>query len=157
MAKKNSAFPMFAIVGVFFAVLIVGGAYSLGAQSKSDSAVLASSTTSSTNSTKAAQVASQAYSKCVDNGGFVTTERRGNWGYYQVCNFADDMNCELYALYDGQCPVGGVHTIGYSTRGQVFCALRGGQPTGRNNGQCKMPDGVVSTTDQVYTDTCSSK
>lgn len=111
---------------------------------------------SSSNSTKAASVASAAYSKCMNNGGFVTTSRRGNSGYYNVCNFADDMSCELYALYDGQCPVGGVKTIGYSTTGQVFCALRGGQPQGKDNGQCKMPDGKVCSTISVYNGTCNS-
>lgn len=156
MAHKSSSLPTYAIFGVFTAIILVGCAYFLGIQRSESSHVLGSNTSSTATSTKAASVASAALSKCVQNGGFVTTQRRGTWGYYQVCNFADDMNCELYALYNGQCPVGGVHTIGYSTTGQVFCALRGGKPQGKNNGECKLPDGVVCSTDSVYKDTCSS-
>ncbi len=146
-------------MGVFAAAILIGGTYILGVQQNANQITPPTvlGTTSNTSTTKAAAVASAAYQKCIQNDGFVTTARRGTWGYYQVCNFADDMNCELYALYEGQCPVGGVHTIGYSTTDQVFCALRGGTPQGKNNGQCKMPDGVVCATTQVYKNgTCSS-
>lgn len=150
MAKKNSHTPMLAVFGVLAAVALLGGTYLLGVSKNTGSSVLGTSTTP----TKAGSVASAAYSKCVQNGGFVSTARRGNSGYYQVCNFADDMNCDLYALYAGQCPVGGVHTIGFSTTAQVYCALRGGHPQGNDNGQCKMPDGVVCSTSSVYNGTC---
>lgn len=153
MAKSNSANPMFAVVGVIVTAGLLYGSYFLGTQqntSSSNGSVLAATSTPTT----ASAVASAAYSKCVDNGGFVTTARRGTWGYYQVCNFTDDMTCDLYALYDGDCQVGGVKTIGYSTTDQVFCAQRGGTPQGSNNGQCKMPDGTVCATSSVYKGTC---
>lgn len=157
MAQKSYSAQMVLVVGLAAAVL-VGGAYTLGVNKNAGSAVLATSTSSASETTKAAAVASAAYAKCTQNGGFVTTSRRGSSGFYQVCNFADDMNCELYALYAGQCPVGGVHTIGYSTTDQVFCALRGGTPQGKNNGQCKMPNEVVCATSQVYLNgDCPSK
>jgi putative hemolysin len=149
MAKKNMYVPSFFLtLGIF---VLIGGAYVLGIYQNTQQAVLGSTTTSPT---KAEAVATAAYAKCIQNGGFVTTDRRGKTNFYNICNFADDMNCELYALYNGQCPVGGVHTVGYNTRPQVFCALRGGQPTGKNNGQCKMPDGKTCSTDSVYNDTC---
>lgn len=151
MAKTNSTSPLYLVLGFFVAAALLGGSYILGSQSTQTQTVLGTSTTP----TKAGAVASAAYAKCIDNGGFVTTVRRGTSGYYNVCNFADDMNCELYALYSGDCPVGGVHTIGYSTSPQVFCALRGGKPQGSENGQCKMPDGKTCSTDAVYKGTCS--
>ncbi|HVT01417.1 MAG TPA: hypothetical protein VHE53_04265 [Patescibacteria group bacterium] len=154
MAKKslNLAGQSF---GIFAVVLLMAGAFLLGNKVN----ILPSASTptvlgASTSTTKAGQVASAAYNKCISNGGFVTTSRRGSNGYYNVCNFADDMNCDLYSLYDGQCPVGGVHTIGYNTTAQVYCALRGGHPQGNENGQCKMPDGKVCTTSAVYNGTC---
>lgn len=159
MAHKKNYSPgsMVVIIGVFVAVVLAGSAYLVGvSQRVQESDVLAATTATGSTPTKAGSVASAAYSKCVQNGGFVTTARRGTYGYYSVCNFADDMNCELYSLYNGQCPVGGVHTIGYSTSGQVFCALRGGTPTGSENGKCKMPDGVTCSTDAVYRGTCAA-
>lgn len=150
MARKNvSAHSFFITVGIFVTVFGIGGSYFLGLQKTST--VLGTTTTATT---KAGSLATAAYTKCVQNDGFVTTDRRGKSGFYNVCNFDDDMNCELYALYNGQCPIGGVHTVGYTTRPQVFCALRGGQPTGKNNGQCKMPDGKICSTAAVYSDTC---
>jgi len=138
---------LFAVVGIGF------GAYYFGIQSKLP--VLSNTTSSNPNVTTASQVSSAAYAKCVDNGGFVSTARRGTWGYYQVCNFEDDMTCDLYALYEGQCPIGGVSTIGYDTTAQVFCAQRGGQPMGNENGECKMPDGTICSTASVYEGTCA--
>ena len=117
--------------------------------------MLGTTTSSNSTPTKAGAVASAAYSMCIKNGGFVTTARRGNSGYYNICNFADDMSCELYSLYNGQCPIGGVNSIGYDTTAQVFCALRGGKPQGSENGQCKMPDGKICSTASVYNGTCS--
>lgn len=150
MTKKNfSPMVLVIIVIVAIAAFFIGYKFSTLNSSAPVLGVSASAPTT------AALVASAAYSKCVNNNGFVTTARRGTSGYYQVCNFADDMNCELYALYNGQCPVGGVKTIGYSTTAQVFCALRGGTPQGSENGQCKMPDGKVCSTASVYSGSCS--
>lgn len=151
MAKKNSSIQLFAVVAAFAAVALIGGTYILAGQKTTNQSVLGTTTSTPT---KAGSVASAAYSKCIQNGGFVTTARRGKSGYYQICNFEDDMNCDLYALYSGQCPVGGVHTIGYSTTAQVYCALRGGKPQGNDNGQCKMPDGKVCSTASVYSGAC---
>ena len=148
---KQSLFPIHLLFVVAIAAVLTGGAYLFGIQQSSRSEVLAST---STTLTKAGQVASAAYAKCINNGGFVSTSRRGS-GFYNVCNFEDDMSCELYSLYNGQCPIGGVKTVGYSTTPQVFCALRGGQPSGSENGQCKMPDGKICSTDAVYKGTCS--
>ena len=143
---------MLSVLTLVVAFLVIGGGgYLVGTQKSGETPSVLAATTSPT---KAGAVASAAYAKCIDNGGFVTTQRRGSSGYYNVCNFADDMNCELYALHNGECPVGGVHTIGYSTSPQVFCALRGGTPQGSENGQCKMPDGKVCSTNSVYNGTC---
>lgn len=151
MAKKNSKGNLYAIVGIVAAVVLILGAYFLGTQKNTEQNVLATTTPPTT----AGAISSAAYNKCIQNGGFVTTNRRGTMGYYSLCNFADDRGCDLYALYDGDCPVGGVSTIGYDTTAQAFCALRGGQPMGSENGQCKMPDGKTCSTSAVYQGACS--
>ncbi len=152
MAKNKKFSPL--VAGSLAVVILIVGAFIIGYKfGPTESSVLGVSTTSSP--TKAGQIASAAYSKCIQNGGFVTTARRPNNGFYNICNFADDMNCELYSLYNGQCPIGGVKTVGYSTTDQVFCALRGGTPQGSKNGQCKMPDGKICSTASVYNGTCS--
>lgn len=151
--RRSSVNSLYAVFGVVAAMAFLTGGFILGGVSSQKPAEVLGSSTSSA-PTKAGAVASAAYAKCVQNNGFVSTQRRGTDGYYQICNFADDMSCELYSLYNGQCPVGGVHTIGYSTTGQVFCALRGGHPQGNENGQCKMPDGKVCSTNSVYNGTC---
>lgn len=138
------------IIGAFAGLLLMIGSFIFGLKIQNNESVSVLGTSTG----DAASVASAAYAKCVNNGGFVTTDRRGKNGFYNLCNFADDMNCELYALYNGQCPVGGVHIIGYSTKPQVFCALRGGTPQGSENGQCKMPNGKTCTTDSIYKGTC---
>lgn len=154
MAHKNPKQSNFVyiIIGIIAAILLAAGGYYFGVKSQTPNDYVLGTTTTPT---KAGAVASAAYSKCIQNGGFVTTSRKEKNGYYQVCNFADDMNCDLYALYDGDCPIGGVHTIGYSTTAQVYCALRGGTPQGSENGQCKMPDGKICSTASVYNGTCS--
>ncbi|MBP7833001.1 MAG: hypothetical protein KA035_04510 [Candidatus Levybacteria bacterium] len=152
MAKKSYKAPSisYIAVSVFIGLFLLAAGFYLGVRSVNTSnSVLGTSSSGS-----ASAVASAAYTKCVNSGGFVSTSKRGTWGYYQMCNFTDDMSCDLYALYDGNCPVGGVKTIGYSTTDQVFCALRGGTPQGSNNGQCKMPNGKTCSTASVYKGTC---
>ncbi len=146
--KGNAQFLIIGIVAVFFALLV--GAYFMGTID-TKTPVVAQNSVSSGN---AAEVASQANAKCIQNGGFVTTAYKGNSGFYNICNFADDKQCELYALYQGQCPIGGISTIGYSTTPQVYCALRGGQLMGSENGQCKLPDGSLCYTESVFNGYC---
>lgn len=154
MAKKSQISPLYGTLGIVAALVLSIGGYVVGTQHASSTQTETQVLGSSSSNTPAGQVASAAYAKCISNGGFVTTNRRPSNGFYNICNFADDMNCELYALYNGQCPVGGVKTIGYSTTDQVYCALRGGTPQGKNNGQCKMPDGKVCSTSSVFNGTC---
>lgn len=152
MTKKNFKLK-FQVFGSLIVVCLIAVSFFIGNKinTPQSNSVLGTSTTKPT---KAGQIASAAYSKCIENGGFVTTARRPSNGFYNVCNFEDDMNCELYSLYSGDCPVGGVKTIGYTTTDQVFCALRGGKPQGNKNGQCKMPNGKTCTTASVYNGTC---
>lgn len=150
MSSKGSA-QLLVIIAAVIVLALVGGAYFLGSLDTKPSLVAQTPNPAVGN---AAEVASLANAKCIQNGGFVTTAYKGNGGFYNICNFADDKQCELYALYEGQCPIGGISTIGYSTTPQVYCALRGGTLQGSENGQCKLPDGSLCYTDSVFNGYC---
>jgi putative hemolysin len=64
---------------------------------------------------------------CVEKGGQLEIRERGELGQYGVCVFEDNRQCEEWALYQDECPVGGVKVTGYATEAAVFCAITGGE------------------------------
>ena len=54
-------------------------------------------------------------------------DTRGDGGQYSVCYFADNKQCEEWALTQGDCPVGGVGVAGYNTLAARYCAITGGK------------------------------
>ena len=52
---------------------------------------------------------------CASVGGTLKIEQRGDGAQYGVCYFADNKQCEEWALERGDCPVGGVKVTGYNT------------------------------------------
>jgi putative hemolysin len=65
---------------------------------------------------------------CEAQGGKRTMER-GSGGEIGVCVFADNRQCEEWALLLGQCPRGGIPVTGYATTSERHCAIRGGRMT----------------------------
>ena len=63
---------------------------------------------------------------CEEQGGTVINKVRGELGEYGVCVFEDNMQCDEWAMYRGECPVGGIKITGYVTEAAVFCAITGG-------------------------------
>ena len=63
----------------------------------------------------AAAVANPASANCVSKGGKLIIDRRGDGGDYGVCLFEDNRQCEEWALFRGECPVGGIKVTGYVT------------------------------------------
>jgi putative hemolysin len=55
----------------------------------------------------AANLANPASQNCVDKGGSLALEERGDGGQFGVCFFEDNQQCEEWALFRGDCPVGG--------------------------------------------------
>ena len=72
------------------------------------------------------QVANPASGNCVYVGGGLAVEDNGGGGEFGVCHFTDNRQCEEWALFRGDCPVGGVRVAGYATPAARFCAIRGG-------------------------------
>lgn len=84
---------------------------------------------------------------CLDQGGDLIIQERGDGGQYGVCYFEDNRQCEEWALMNGHCPVGGLKITGYLTEAAVYCAITGGtyaisgtDAAGVEQGSCTLPD-----------------
>jgi putative hemolysin len=73
-----------------------------------------------------------------------------------VCFFEDNRQCEEWALFRGQCPVGGVKVTGYENDAQVFCAITGGQVqgVGTDSVLCKRTDGTLCSIQANFNGEC---
>jgi Tol biopolymer transport system component/putative hemolysin len=99
---------------------------------------------------------------CVDQGGTITIEERGDGGQFGVCYFEDNMQCEEWALLRGDCPVGGVKVTGYATPAGRYCAITGGQYTVTvesgpedEQGTCTFKDGSQCDAWDYYNGKCT--
>lgn len=101
-----------------------------------------------------AKLANPASENCTEKGGSLSIETRGDGGQYGLCNFEDDMSCEEWALYRGECPVGGVKTTGYDSVDQMYCVWLGGQTLAVANSTCTLPNGNVCSTIDLYNGKC---
>lgn len=95
-------------------------------------------------------LANPASLNCAQKGGTVRIETAPGGGQYGVCVFADNRQCEEWAMMRGHCPVGGVRVTGYVTPAARFCAITGGRYTVTANdnrpdeqGSCALPEGKL--------------
>lgn len=88
-------------------------------------------------------LANPASVNCADKGGKLEI-RKNKIGEYGVCLFEDNRQCEEWALWRGNCPVGGLKITGYENEAQVYCAITGGQVEGLDTPapMCKRIDGT---------------
>jgi putative hemolysin len=114
-----------------------------------------------------AAIANPASQNCVDQGGTLTVEERGDGGQFGVCTFegseGHNMQCEEWALMRGECPVGGVKVTGYATPAGRYCAITGGTyaVTGNSGqadeqGTCTLPGGVQCGATEFYNGRCDA-
>jgi len=92
-------------------------------------------------------LANPASQNCIEKGGTLSIQERGDGGQYGICFFEDNRQCEEWALFNGECPIGGLKVTGYITPAAVYCAITGGTYTITNNsntdneqGRCKKND-----------------
>ena len=109
-----------------------------------------------------AEMANPASQNCIDQGGTLVIEKRGDGGEYGVCLFEDNMQCEEWAMMRGNCPVGGIKVTGYITPAAQYCAITGGTYTITGNsgaddeqGTCTFKDGSVCDVWDYYNGVCS--
>ncbi len=117
-----------------------------------------------------AAIANPASQNCVQQGGRLQIETRGDDGQFGVCYFEDNRQCEEWALMRGECPVGGVKVTGYVTEAGRYCAITGGayniKPANSNTpkspstsvqeaGTCTFKSGGVCDVWDYYNGKCS--
>lgn len=104
--------------------------------------------------TTQAQIVNPASENCTTVGGNLMMQTRGDGGQYGLCQFDDNRACEEWALYRGDCPVGGVKTTGYATIDQKYCAWVGGTTLADPNATCTLPNGNVCRDTELYKGAC---
>lgn len=109
----------------------------------------------------AASLANPASVNCVDQGGTLAIEQRGELGDFGVCYFEDNRQCEEWALLRGDCPVGGLKVTGYITEAARFCAITGGEyavtdssNTDTEQGTCAFKNGKTCDVWAYYYGSC---
>ena len=63
---------------------------------------------------------------CADAGGKPLTEKRPDGSEFGICRFENDRECGQWALFRGECPMGGIDVSPYPTDAARFCAITGG-------------------------------
>jgi putative hemolysin len=98
------------------------------------------------------QLANPASQNCVARGGTLQIEKRPDGGQYGVCVFVDNYQCEEWALFRGECPVGGLRLTGYLTAAARYCAITGGRPS---DTACVLPGGKTCDASAYFAGTCT--
>jgi putative hemolysin len=108
-----------------------------------------------------AELANPASLYCLEQGGNLAIEERGNGGQFGVCYFEDKRQCEEWALLRGDCPVGGLKVTGYITEAVRYCAITGGVYTNTGSsgaedeqGTCTFNDGTQCDVSDYYNGQC---
>ena len=78
---------------------------------------------------------------CIDKGGNLEIKQDADGNEFGVCVFADNRQCEEWALYRNECFEGGVKITGYDNQGQIDCAIRGGELDIKNK-MCTLPNKI---------------
>ena len=99
-------------------------------------------------------LANPASTNCLKVGGTLEIKKRGDGGEYGLCFFEDNYACEEWALFRGDCPVGGLKTTGFDTDAEKYCAWIGGQTLAVKNAVCKFKDGSSCLDTDLFAGLC---
>jgi putative hemolysin len=107
------------------------------------------------------QIANPASKNCIQQGGTLSIQKRGDGGEYGICLFEDNRQCEEWALMRGDCPTGGIKVTGYVTEAAQYCAITGGEYTVNGNteqeeGTCTFKNGKACAAADYFAGTCDS-
>ncbi|HSD98143.1 MAG TPA: DUF333 domain-containing protein [Patescibacteria group bacterium] len=100
-------------------------------------------------------LANPASVNCSQVGGTLSIKKLPNGNEYGLCDFGDNMQCEEWALFRGDCPVGGVKTTGFDNIEQKYCAWLGGKTFAIKNATCTLPNGKICDDSKLYNGTCN--
>jgi putative hemolysin len=101
-----------------------------------------------------AQLANPASQRCAQEGGTLQLEQRPDGAQFGVCVFTDNRQCEEWAMFKVECPVGGLRVTGYLTPASRYCAITGGHYTDAD-GSCSLPGGKTCDSVAYFAGTCS--
>lgn len=104
--------------------------------------------------TKHVGLSNPASTRCSDLGGKLSIQKLPYGSQYGLCYFEDNKACEEWALFRGECPVGGVKTTGFDTLDQKYCAWRGGKTIAEASSTCTFRDGKSCSTIDYYNGKC---
>ncbi len=139
-----------------FIILISAAAYFLGIVSTENLKPFMGMPSPSPSQSATAGLANPASVNCGEKGGTLVIKELENGAQYGLCEFEDDQACEEWALFRGDCPLGGVKTTGFDNIGQKYCAWLGGQTLAVADSKCTLPDGTICPTGALYKGTCPS-
>lgn len=113
-------------------------------------------------STPVLHVANPASENCVTQGGTLKIETAGDSSEFGLCMFSETMACEEWALFRGDCPVGGVDISNIQSPQVIYCLVTGNQYTTMEYDTappsikelCIMPDGGNCELLDYYTGRC---
>lgn len=110
--------------------------------------------TTAENPTNIVGIANPASVNCTKNGGNLQIEKKPDGGEYGLCYFDDARACEEWAMFRGDCKVGGRKTTGFDTIEQKYCAWVGGDTTATPGAICTFQDGSTCDLDKLYVGEC---
>lgn len=137
------------ILGLLVAAIFLGSCAAPAAQSTA---------------TSPAKIANPASENCLKLGGKLVIEKRGDGGEYGVCLFEDNRQCEEWALFRGECPIGGRKITGYVTAAAGYCAITGGEyhitgnsGTDQETGTCTFKNGRACDAADYFNGKCTAE
>lgn len=88
---------------------------------------------------------------CAKAGGKTTIETLPSQDQIGICKFAEHQECEEWALFRKECPIGGVNTQNLSQE-ERFCLILGGK---LDQEQCVLTNNKTCNIQDLYKQKCS--
>lgn len=109
------------------------------------------------------QIANPASEYCISHGGTLVIQKHPDGGEYGMCLFPGNMQCEEWAMFQNECPLGGIDMTGYASEAARFCAATGGSylpPAGKGDdeqGICSFQNGISCEAGEYFAGRCSKE
>ncbi|MBE0529929.1 MAG: DUF333 domain-containing protein [Rhodospirillales bacterium] len=101
------------------------------------------------------RIANPASVHCIDVGGQAITETRPDGSEFGVCLFEDNRQCGQWALFRGNCPIGGIRVAGFPSDAARYCAITGSAfGIAGTQETCTTPNGTVCDTVSYFDGSC---
>jgi putative hemolysin len=98
-------------------------------------------------------LANPASENCGFKKGSLEIRKNPGGSEYGVCVFAENKECEEWALYRGDCPEGGVDVSGVNKEAVKFCLISGGRYLVENR-ECELKNGKKCQVDELFQGNC---